>query len=339
MSSVNTSGALHDQLRAAARYETHSVLISCWQLASTFVLFCGSLVLMYWSLALPYICTLALSIVAGGMLLRIFIIQHDCGHGSYFPSRKLNDIVGCLCSLVTFVPYFYWRRQHAIHHASNGNLDHRGHGDMDIFTVREYEQLSKREKLRYRLYRNPLVFLVVGPLFFVLVINRFAFDHEKTSLKERINVHTTNAVVLCNLVLLMLLIGPGPLLLIALPVLYVAAGAGIWLFYIQHQFEHTYWKKDAEWDYVTAAMQGSSFYRLPKLLQWITGSIGYHHIHHLKPGIPNYMLQRCHDENPQFQKVTTITLLGSLRTMFLSLWDEEMERLISFRELRRRRLA
>lgn len=321
-----------DVLRSAVAYEAPSLAKSLWQLVSTFALFSLSLAAMIWSLSGSYLYTVLLGVLAGGFLLRIFIIQHDCGHGSFFNSRELNDWVGSLCSLFTLIPYYYWRRQHAIHHASNGNLDHRGHGDMDICTVAEYQALSTFGKIRYRVYRNPIMFLVFGPIFFVLVINRFAFDHEKTSPKERRNVYLTNVTLLLGFLALCLGFGWLPVLKIATPLIYTAAAGGIWLFYIQHQYEHTYWRWDDEWDYITAAMQGSSFYRLPKLLTWLTGSIGYHHIHHLKPNIPNYLLQRCHDENPEFQRVVTITLWSSLKTMFLSLWDEERKRLISFRE-------
>lgn len=324
-----------DVLRAAVAYEAPSLAKSLWQLVSTIALFGAAVAAMIWSLSLPYIYTILLGVVAGGLLLRLFIIQHDCGHGSFFHSRELNDWVGCFCSLFTLIPYYYWRRQHAIHHASNGNLDHRGHGDMDICTVAEYQALSRFEKIRYRVYRNPIMFLIFGPIFFVLVINRFAFDHDKTSPKERRNVYLTNATLILTYLALCLQFGWLGVLEIAAPIVYTAAAGGIWLFYIQHQFEHTYWRWDDEWDYVTAAMQGSSFYRLPKILQWMSGSIGYHHIHHLKPNIPNYLLQRCHDENPEFQRVVTITLWSSLRTMFLSLWDEERRRLISFREYSR----
>ncbi|MBN8550172.1 MAG: fatty acid desaturase [Deltaproteobacteria bacterium] len=324
-----------EDLRLAAAYEAPSLARSLWQFVSTFALFGLAVAAMAWSLSGPYLYTVLLGVLAGGLLLRIFIIQHDCGHGSFFESRELNDYVGSFCSLFTLIPYFYWRRQHAIHHASNGNLDHRGHGDMDISTVAEYQALSKFGKLRYRVYRNPIMFLLFGPIFFVLFINRFAFDHEKTSPKERRNVHLTNATMILAYLALSLAFGWMTVLKIAFPLIYTAAAGGIWLFYIQHQFEHTYWRWDDEWDYVTAAMQGSSFYKLPKILQWLTGSIGYHHIHHLKPNIPNYLLQRCHEENPEFQRVVTITLWSSLQTMFLSLWDEERKRLISFREYAR----
>lgn len=274
--------------------------------------------------------------LAGFFLVRVFIIQHDCGHGSFFQSRKANDVVGRLCSVLTLIPYLYWRRQHALHHAGNANLDRRGHGDIDVYTVSEYLALSKWERVRYRLYRNPIVFLLLGPIFLVLVVNRFAFDKEKSSARERRSVVLTNLLLLPLYSALAYAVGPLRFCSFLLPAIFVAGALGIWLFYIQHQFEHTYWKKKEDWDYVRAAMAGSSYYRLPRVLRWFSGDVGYHHIHHLIPHIPNYRLAACHESDPKFQEVYEVTLLSSFRTMFLSVWDEELERLISFRELRRR---
>jgi len=321
-------------ISVTSAYQKPSLAKSSWQLCTTFLLFIAILYASYLSLSGPLGWTLLLSMLAGGFVLRIFIIQHDCGHGSFFESRRLNDLVGFLCSAVTLIPYLYWRKQHALHHASNGALDHRGHGDMDTITVREYLALSKWQRFKYRFYRNPFVFLLLGPIFFILVVNRCVLDRKKTTAKERRNVYITNAFVAIMFSLAFYALGFEPVLKIALPMFFFAAAGGIWLFYIQHQFEHTYWKWDDEWSYVAAAMQGSSFYKLPKLLQWLTGNIGFHHIHHLNPSVPNYNLELCHDQNPQFQKVVTITLWESLQTMFLSVWDETQNRLISFRELR-----
>ncbi|MCB1060725.1 MAG: fatty acid desaturase [Calditrichaeota bacterium] len=288
------------------------------------------------SLSYSYWLTLGLSLFAAGFTVRLFIIQHDCGHMSFFPSRKWNDRLGYACSLFTMVPYFYWKRQHSLHHASNGNLDHRGHGDMDVFTVDEYLELSKIQRLRYRAYRNPLVFLLFGPLVLLFYINRHWTDPVQYSPRDKRNVWITNVTMAATFALIGLWIGWIPFLKIAFPVLYIAAGAGIWLFYIQHQFEHTYWKPDDEWSFVRAAMQGSSFYKLPKLLQWFTGNIGFHHIHHLTPGIPNYRLEQIYNENPEFHDVFEVTIPSSLKTMFLSVWDVKQQRLISFGELKRK---
>jgi len=308
---------------------------SIWQLVNTLVPFFGIIFLMYFSLSLSYWITLALGVLAGGFMIRIFIIQHDCGHGSFFKSRQANNRTGRWCSLITMIPYYYWRRQHALHHATSGNLDHRGFGDVSTRTVAEYRQMTKFERFKYRAYRHPFVFLGLGPLALYLITNRFVFDKVQTSERERRNVHITNLTVAAMFLLLGWWIGFGKLFLIAAPVMYVAAMAGIWLFYIQHQFDPTYWKREPEWDYKASATEGSSYFKLPKVLQWFTGNIGYHHIHHLQERIPNYRLQECYDETPEFQKVHTLTLGSSLKTMFLGLWDEEQERLISFREFAR----
>jgi acyl-lipid omega-6 desaturase (Delta-12 desaturase) len=312
-----------------------STFLSIWQIINTLVPFFGLLYLMDRLLPVSYPLVLALAVVAAGLLVRIFIIQHDCGHGSFFKSRKANDRMGYVCSLLTMVPYTYWKRQHQLHHATSGNLDRRGYGDMDICTVEEYRQLSPRERFRYRAYRNPLVFLLIGPLVMYLYQNRFPFDKAQSTRKQRRNVYLTDAVVAGALLAAGLGIGFWNLLLILGPVVYMAAGAGIWLFYIQHQFEHTYWKRGAEWNSRNAALQGSSFYRLPRVLQWFTGNIGFHHIHHLYDATPNYRLPQLARLHPEYQDVYTVTLWSSLKTAFLSVWDEEQERLVSFREIKR----
>lgn len=313
-----------------------SVTRSVYQIVNTLVPLGIIVWLSLWAYESSALLTILGGALAGLFLVRVFIIQHDCGHGSFFKSRKANDFVGRVCSLFTLIPYLYWRRQHALHHAGNANLDKRGHGDIDVYTVREYLALSKWQRIRYRLYRNPIVFLFLGPIFLVLVVNRFAFDKEKSSARERRSVLLTNFIVFPLYFAIGVLVGPMRFTTFLLPALYVAGGVGIWLFYIQHQFEHTYWKNKDEWDYVRAAMGGSSYYNLPRLLRWFSGDVGYHHIHHLIPHIPNYKLAACHESDERFREVYEVTLLSSIRTMFLNVWDEELERLISFRELRRR---
>lgn len=288
---------------------------------------------MYLSLSYSYWATLGLSLLASGFTIRLFIIQHDCGHMSFFPSRKWNDRLGYFCSFFTVVPYYYWKRQHAMHHSTNGNLDHRGHGDLDVKTVKEYLELSKHDRLMYRIYRNPIAFILGGPIVLFFKINRFVSDPTQYSKRDKRNVWITDITIVAMFAIFMWWIGVGPFLKIFLPVLYVSSSAGIWLFYIQHQFEHTYWKPDQEWNFVRAAMQGSSYYELPKVIQWFTGNIGYHHIHHLTPGIPNYRLEQIYNENPEFRDVYKVTLKSSLKTAFLSVWDEHQQRLISFKEL------
>lgn len=320
---------------ATSPYSQASIGRSLWQLINTLLPMTALLWLMHYSLQWNYGITLAIGFLTSLFMVRLFIIQHDCGHGSFLPSREWNDRVGYFCSVLTMVPYFYWKRQHNLHHASNGNLDRRGHGDMDIYTVKEYLALNKSERFYYRMYRNPIVFMTLGPLALFFKINRMCSDPAQYSKRDKRNIWLTNATILATFTLFGLWIGFIPLLKIAAPVLLIAAGLGIWLFYIQHQFEHTYWKPGGEWNFTAAAMQGSSFYRLPKILQWFTGSIGFHHIHHLKPNIPNYELERCYVENPQFHEVYELNLRSSLKTAFLSVWDPEQQRLISFRELRK----
>lgn len=321
---------------SCAKFERSNFFSSSWQLINTFIPFFALVVLMSLSLQSTYWITLSLGLVAGGFMLRIFMIQHDCGHGSFFRSRTANELIGSFCSLITLIPYHYWRRQHAIHHSSNGHLDHRGHGDVDLYTVKEYLALAPMKKLKFRIARNPFMFMVFGPFWLLFGMNRFAFDKIKSSKRERRSVHVTNAFALTAFILLGMLFGFSNVIKIAAPIFVFSAAVGIWLFYIQHQYEHAYWKRDPEWDYFEAAVKGSSFYKLPRLFDWFTASIGYHHIHHLVPSIPNYHLRRCAESNPEFQEgVQTFTMFSGFKTLFLALWDEERQRLISFRELRK----
>jgi omega-6 fatty acid desaturase (delta-12 desaturase) len=320
-----------------ARYQTPSVKRAIWQLVSTIVPLLASLALMYWSLSVSYWLTLALAVPTAGLTIRTFIIMHDCGHGSFLPSRTWNDIVGWVTGILTTTPYSHWRREHAIHHATSGHLEQRGTGDITTLTVREYLSASWWKRTYYRIYRNPLVLLGLGPtiLFFKHRWPRRAIAGKR----EILNVHGTNLALAALLTTLSLLLGWREVLMIWLPVVLLSGSAGVWLFYVQHQFEDAYWRGGPEWDYATAAVAGSSYFRLPKVLQWFTGNIGFHHVHHLSPRIPNYQLERCHRENPSFQQVTTLTLWQSVRTMGLKLWDEETGRMVGFRHLRRLRRA
>lgn len=306
---------------------------SNWQIVNSLIpyviLFAGAWYAMqvsYW-LALPII------VVAAGFVIRLFIIFHDCGHRSFFKSRRANDIWGVITGILTFTPYHYWRASHARHHATSANLDQRGFGDVWMMTVAEYKKASKFERLKYRLYRNPLVMFLLGPLFMSLVTHRFV--RYKANRAERLSVYGTNVAIVAMALLVSWAIGWKAYLAIQLPIMFVAQVMGIWLFYVQHQFEETYWAPEGEWDYVTAAVAGSSYYRLPRVLEWVTGNIGFHHVHHLSPKIPNYLLRRCHEENPQFHRVKTLTIWESIRTFSLKLWDEENRRLIGWRQLRR----
>ncbi|HEV8599377.1 MAG TPA: fatty acid desaturase [Gemmatimonadales bacterium] len=318
-----------------ARYQTPSVKRAVWQLVSTLVPLIAAGFLMYWSLSVSYWLTLALALPAAGLAIRTFIIMHDCGHGSFLPSRTWNDIVGWVTGILTATPYSHWRREHAIHHATSGHLEQRGTGDITTLTVREYLSLKWARRAKYRIYRNPLILLGFGPAF-LLIKHRWP-SRDLAGKREIINVHGTNLALAAMITILSLLIGFREFMLIWLPVVLISGTIGVWLFYVQHQFEDAYWRDSEDWDYATAAVAGSSYFRLPKVLQWFTGNIGFHHVHHLSPKIPNYQLERCHRENPTFQKVTTLTLWQSIRTLGLKLWDEESGRMVGFRHLRRLR--
>jgi acyl-lipid omega-6 desaturase (Delta-12 desaturase) len=317
------------------RPPTQSTAASIWQVVDTIPPFIGLVYLMYLLLPVSYALVLLVSVFAAGFMVRIFIIQHDCGHGSFLKTRKANNRLGRFCSVFTMVPYYYWQRNHALHHATSGNLDQRGYGDMDIFTVQEYLRLSRWDRFRYRAYRNPLVFLLIGPLVVFLIQNRVPLDKTQTTKRQRRNVWVTDLNIAVLILVLGLWIGFGKFFLIFAPILYLAGGAGIWLFYIQHQFEHTYWKRTEEWNSRYAALQGSSFYKLPRVLQWFTGNIGFHHIHHLDTTTPNYRLPKVHQQHPELHDIYTVTLWSSLGTAFLSVWDENQGRLISFREMKK----
>jgi len=320
-----------------SRYQTPSVKRAVWQLVSTIVPLVACFVLMYWSLSVSYLLTLALALPAAGLAIRTFIIMHDCGHGSFLPSRTWNDIVGWVTGILTATPYSHWRREHAIHHATSGHLAQRGTGDITTLTVREYLTANWWKRTYYRLYRNPLVLLGVGPTF-LLIKHRWP-ARDLAGKREKLNVHLTNLALAVLITVTSLLIGFREFMMIWLPIVLLSGTAGVLLFYVQHQFEDAYWREGGQWDYATAAVAGSSYFRLPKVLQWFTGNIGFHHVHHLSPKIPNYQLERCHRENPTFQKVTTLTIGQSIRTLGLKLWDEESGRMVGFRHLRKLRRA
>ena len=321
-----------DEWRAVvAKYQRPSLWRSLWQIVNTFIPYFALLYVMYLSLAYSYWLTLGLAVVAGGLLLRVFIIFHDCCHGSFFASRKANDILGMIAGFLVFTPYNRWRYEHAVHHATSGDLDHRGIGDVYTMTVNEYRNASRLDRLKYRLFCHPIVLLGIGPLYIFLISHRFC--RRESSRKERLNVYATNIALLALMMVMASTIGLQQYVLIHLPVILVAATVGVWFFYVQHQFEDAYWEHNETWDFATAALQGSSYFKLPKVLQWFSGNIGLHHIHHLSARIPNYYLQKCHDETPFFQNAHIITLGSSLKTLSFHLWDEEQRKMISFRQL------
>jgi acyl-lipid omega-6 desaturase (Delta-12 desaturase) len=271
------------------------------------------------------------------LLVRLFAIQHDCGHGSFFLSRRANDLLGRMLGVLTLTPYACWRKSHALHHANSGNLDRRGTGDVMTLTVREYQSLSLPWRLRYRMYRHPMVLFGLGPIFLFALHHRVPAVSPFRQRKIWGSILGTNAALAAIVVLLLLTVGGRALLLGYLPVILLAASTGTWLFYIQHQFEHAYWAPGPDWDFHAAALNGSSFYDLPAVLHWLTGYIGFHHIHHVCSKIPNYRLRECFDENPEFREAGRLTLLDSLKCARLSLWDEERQLLVPFRHAFRRR--
>jgi len=305
---------------------------SWWQVINSVVPYVGLWVAMYHSLKVSYWLTLALSLLAAGFLVRIFIIFHDCGHGSFFRSEKLNRLVGIPLGLLVFTPYHRWHRDHFIHHSTVGNLDKRGIGDVETLTVKEYLELSKWGKIKYRMYRHPLFLFGIAPILLFLIQHRIPKSY--MSFKQRMYVYLSNAAIVGTIILLMWWIGWREYILIQLPIIYFASIAGVWLFYVQHQFDRVVWKRSQEWNYQSVALEGSSFLKLPSILQWFSGNIGYHHIHHLSPRIPNYKLQKCHEENEIFSSIKPLTFKEIMRAFKLRLWDEERNKLISFDELK-----
>lgn len=315
-----------------AKYQNPDLRRSIWQIVNSFAPFLILWYLMYRSLAYSYWLTLALALPTAGLLMRIFIILHDCGHGSFFKSNRANEILGTVCGVLTLTPYLQWRHEHAIHHASSGDLDRRGTGDVLTLTVKEYLALPWWGRLGYRLYRHPFVMFGLGPIYVFMIRHRF--PSSVSGRRERFNLHVINLALLALVLVTGWAIGFKAVLWVHLPVFLLSATVGIWMFYVQHQFEDTYWEQHPQWEYTLAALRGSSYYRLPRILQWFTGNIGLHHIHHLSPRIPNYNLQKCLDENPLFQHVTIVTFWESLKAVSFKLWDENQQRLVGFRHLK-----
>lgn len=305
---------------------------SVWQIINTVGPFFLLWYLAYWSLSISYWLTLAAAVVAGGFLVRIFIIFHDCCHKSFFKNRMANEIVGTITGILTCCPYYQWRHSHTVHHATSGNLSKRGTGDIWTLTVEEYLSSSWLKRLVYRLYRNPLFMFGIGPIYIFLIDYRF--NRKRAGMRERINTYITNLSIVGISVLLCWSIGWQEFLLVQGPIFLVSGIAGIWLFYVQHQFEEAYYETEENWDYVKAALQGSSFYKLPRILHWITGNIGFHHIHHLSPRVPNYYLERAHNSNDRLQDVQTITLRTSLQSLRFRIWDEDNKKFVGFRDIK-----
>lgn len=309
---------------------------SIWQLIDSVVPYVILWCLAYWAMQYSYWLAIPAILLAAGFMVRIFIIFHDCGHGSFFKSQRANDIVGVITGILTFTPYHYWRANHAKHHATSGNLDKRGWGDVWMMTVEEYKNAPRKLRLQYRLYRNPFVMLGLGPLFILLISHRLV---RRTSTRDqRLSVHGTNLGILAIAVILSWVMGFKAYLAIQLPILFIGLSAGVWLFYVQHQFEGVYWKRNKDWDFDSASLEGGSFYNLPIVLRWFTGNIGYHHVHHLNARVPNYNLPKCQRKIPELEAAPTIGLFASFKSLTFRLWDERENRLISFGQMKAMRL-
>jgi acyl-lipid omega-6 desaturase (Delta-12 desaturase) len=354
MSSATVPSEKLNWQKLVAPYSQSDTRRSVWQLVNSLVPFVALWIAAYYSLRVSYWLTLLLAIPAAGFLMRAFIIFHDCCHGSFFKSKKANEAVGIALGVLTFTPFYYWRHDHAIHHATAGNLDKRDVGDVPTMTAQEYlAALDKRDvgdvptmtaqeylaapwwqRAGYRILRNPLVMFTIGPLLMFGVVHRIPPRH--AAKRELWSVHYTNLAILGLIVGLSLLIGPKALLLVQLPIMALAGAAGVWGFYVQHQFENVYWEHQDRWSFVRAGMQGSSYYKLPALLMWFSGDIGYHHIHHLSPKVPNYRLRPCHEANEAFQ-IPPLTLRASLKCTRLHLIDDETRELVGWDVLRKYR--
>lgn len=316
-------------------YQKPNVWRASWQLLNTIGSYLVLWILLHWSLGVSWWLTLPLAVLAGLFLVRTFIIFHDCGHGSFFASRTANDVWGFITGLLTFTPYYHWRGEHKIHHRCAGDLDRRGVGDIWTMTVQEYLESSRWKRVAYRLARNPVVLFGIAPLVMIVVLQRI--PRKDASRRERRSVWLMSAAILLLAAAMCALFGIVPYLLIQVTSLLVAGSVGIWLFYLQHQFEDAYWERGPDWDYSVAALRGSSFLELPRVLQWFSGNIGFHHIHHLSPRIPNYNLERCHRSDPMFAEIEPMTLFGAMKTLGLKLFDESSKKLVSFRQMRKSR--
>ncbi len=316
-------------------YQQPGRLKSIWQLTNTLIPFFVLWYLAHVTLSYSYWLALPIVVLLGGFLVRIFIIFHDCGHGSFFRSRKANEFWGMFTGMLTFTPFHRWRASHNRHHGTSGNLDKRGEGDVWLMTLSEYLRAPRLERIKYRIYRNPVMMFLFGPLLITFVSNRFV--GKGAGRTDKLSVYGTNAAIAIASTAIILLAGWKTFVGIHLLALFLAHVVGVWIFYVQHQYEGVYWRRSPDWDFVTAALEGASFYDLPAIMRWFSGNIGYHHIHHLNPRIPNYNLARCQMTIPILRRTKTITLLSSLSSMAFRLWDEESGKLISFRGVREMR--
>ena len=320
-----------DLTRALLRYCEPNVKRALFELAVTAIPLVLLWVLMWLSLDVSYWLTLLLAVPAAGFMVRLFIIQHDCGHGAFFRQRAANSWVGRVLGVLTLTPYDYWKHNHAVHHSTSSNLDRRGIGDIDILTVAEYRTCSLTRRLLYRCYRNPVVMFVLGPAYMFFLQHRLPFHQMRDGWRPWISTMATNAAIALTALGMIWLVGVGPFLMVHLPIMVMAASMGVWLFYVQHQFESVAWARTGTWSHHDAALLGSSYYDLPQVLRWLSGNIGIHHIHHLNSRIPYYRLPKVLRDHPELKTMGRLTLWDSVKGVRLSLWCEKRKKLVSFR--------
>jgi acyl-lipid omega-6 desaturase (Delta-12 desaturase) len=318
--------------KTVAPYQHSDLRVSLWQCLNSIAPYFILWYLMYRSLEVSYVLTLLLAFPTAGFAMRMFIIFHDAGHGSFFKAKWANDLVGRLTGVLLFTPYFAWRHSHAVHHATAGDLDRRGTGDVWTLTLDEYNKLPFLQRMAYRAYRNPFMIFVIGPTLDFVILQRFYPMNAATEPRERASVRNTNLALLGLFILASLTIGFKAFILVELPIIAIASSFGVWLFYMQHQYENVYWERHENWDFAAAALYGSSYFKMPRILQWFTGNIGFHHVHHLSPRIPNYTLEQCHEENELFKKIEPMTFRSSLKSMNIRLWDEDRHKMIGYQK-------
>ncbi|MGG4144722.1 fatty acid desaturase [Paenibacillus algorifonticola] len=320
--------------KSLAPYEKVNMKTSIQQLINTLLPLGFFWYAAYAVMPISYLLTIVFSLITAGFVIRTFIICHDCCHGSFFKSKRANAIVGTITGIITLVPFQQWKYSHSIHHATSSNLDKRGIGDIWIMTVDEYIAATPLRRLFYRIYRHPAVMFGLGPIAVFLI--QYRFNRKGARRQERLNTYLINVSIVALYAGLSWLLGWQAFVMVQLPVMFLSGLFGIWLFYVQHQFEDTYFENEDEWSYVKAAVEGSSYYKLPRPLQWITGNIGFHHVHHLSPKVPNYYLEDAHNSSVPLQQATTITLKTSLTALRFRLWDEENKMFVSFKGLKHR---
>jgi omega-6 fatty acid desaturase (delta-12 desaturase) len=342
ISPLRTPGRAAEWAEALAEFNESVAWRSILQLSLNLAAYAALWVGALWSIGYSMWLFPVFIVLLTGFSTRLFIIQHDCGHGSYFRSQKVNDLIGCCLSMLTIIPYHFWKQTHAMHHATSGNLDKRGVGDVDVITLDEYLARSGWGRFTYRLYRNPVTLFLIGAQFYFLAKLRSPWGQPLPAKRAWRSICYTNLALLLGGAIMASLVGLGPFLAIQLSILCLSNSLGVWLFYVQHQYDGTYWSRNQNWDYFDASIWGSSYYALPAVLQWFTGNIGIHHVHHVCSRIPNYRLADCLKKIPELKEVNKLRFFESFRTAFLTLWDEDENQLIGFRQaraIRRRRLA